>query len=78
MASTFTTRVAAKAAEVRPARAALSVLAAPFYVVGWLLGLVFVVLVWCWAAAQVGFGDARTRPTAAAAVPAVEVNDGAG
>lgn len=62
MTATFTARVSARAIEIRPARAVLSVLAAPFYALGWLLGLLFVAAVWCVAAGQVGFGDARRRP----------------
>lgn len=62
MTATFTARVSARAIEVRPARVALSVVAAPFYALGWLLGLLVVLVVWCYAAGQVGFSDARRRP----------------
>lgn len=57
----FADRVAARAVEVRPARLALSVLAAPFYVLGWLLGIVLVAFAWIAAAVTVGMSDARTR-----------------
>jgi hypothetical protein len=59
MSVTFVERVNARVVDVRIGRALLSVLAAPFYVVGFLVGLVLVAVVWCWAAVQVGAGDAR-------------------
>lgn len=61
VAVSFVDRVGVQAQQIRPLRAVLSVLAAPFYAVGFLVGLVVVVAVWVWAAAQVGFGDARRR-----------------
>jgi hypothetical protein len=54
-------RVAAKAVEVKLARVLLSVLAAPFYVLGWVVALLVVVVMWCVAAVQVGFADGRRR-----------------
>lgn len=61
MATTFVDRVAVQAQQVRPVKALLTVLAAPFYVVGFLAALVVVVAVWFWAAVQVGWADARRR-----------------
>ena len=55
----YVSSVAAKAAELRPAQVVLSVLAAPFWLLGFLVGLVWVVVAWSVAAAQVGLGDAR-------------------
>lgn len=57
----FPDRVAARASEVRPTRLALSILAAPFYVLGWLLGVLLVAFSWVAAAVTVGISDARTR-----------------
>lgn len=54
-----TDRIAARVASEKPLRILLSVLAAPFYALGWLVGLAVVVLMWFWAAAGVGFSDAR-------------------
>ena len=54
-------RVQSQAAEVRVLRVVLSVLAAPFYVVGLLVAVLWVAVTWCIAAAQVGFGDVRKR-----------------
>lgn len=59
--SSFADRVAARAIEVRPARILLSVLAAPFYALGWLVGLVIVAVMWTVAAVQLGVSDARAR-----------------
>lgn len=52
-------RVAAKAAEVRPARLLLALIAVPFYVLGFVAGVAWAALVWIFAAVQVGFADAR-------------------
>ena len=54
-------RIAARVAAEKPLRILLSVLAAPFYVLGFLAGLVVVVLMWFWVAAGVGFTDVRAR-----------------
>lgn len=63
MTATMTDRIATKAAEVRPLRALLSVLASPFYLLGVLAGVLLVVGAWCYAAVLVGVADARRRPT---------------
>lgn len=57
----FTDRVATRAATFRPSRAALSVMAAPFYLVGLLFGLLWVAVTWCWAATASGVEDIRER-----------------
>lgn len=61
MATTFVDRVAVQAQQVRPVRVLLSILAAPFYALGFVVALVVVVAAWFWAAAQVGWADARQR-----------------
>ena len=53
--------VAAKVADVRLARVVLTVLAAPFYAAGFLLGLLIAAVLWCGAAIAVGVSDARRR-----------------
>lgn len=55
----FTTRVADRAVDVNIARLVLSLIALPFYVLGFIAGLVLVAARWCWAAAAVGIEDAR-------------------
>ena len=60
MLTTFD-RVQARATTFQPLRAFLSVVAAPFYVLGFLVGLLFVAVAWVVAAVQVGVADARRR-----------------
>lgn len=57
-------RVQAQAAQLQPLKILLSVLAAPFYVLGWVFGVVWVVLSWSLAAVLVGVTDARSKVTA--------------
>lgn len=52
-------RVATAAGNVRLLRILLSVVAAPFYTLGYLVGLLLVALTWVVAAVQVGIADAR-------------------
>lgn len=59
----FADRVAVRALEVRPGRIVVTVLAAPFYALGWLLGLVVAAVMWIVAAVQLGMSDARERRT---------------
>lgn len=61
MTATMTDRIAAKAAETRPLRILLSVLAMPFYVLGLVVGVLVVAATWCYAAVGVGISDARNR-----------------
>lgn len=68
---TFSTKIAAAAAEVRPARWLLTLLALPFYVLGWVAGLVCVAGLWMLGALKAGFGDARAQLARPAARPAV-------
>lgn len=58
---TMTDRIAAKAVDVRPLRVLLSVLAAPFYALGFVVGVLLVAGAWCYAAVGVGVSDARNR-----------------
>ena len=37
----------------------LTLLAAVLFAVGWVAGVVWVVLVWCWSALAVGFDEAQ-------------------
>ncbi len=63
----FVDRVASEAVEVKPVRVLLAVLAAVFYAVGWLVGLVVVAFMFALGAVRVGFADVRARfaaPTA--------------
>lgn len=53
-------RVAARAAEIRPARMVAATAAAPIYLVGLAVGFLFVVAIWIAAAAAEGFATART------------------
>lgn len=56
-------RIQSDAAQLQPARVALTVVAAPLFVVGWLAGkawsVVWVVASWLLAAAAVGWSSAR-------------------
>lgn len=55
----FVDRVAEQAATVKPLRLLLSIPAAVFYVVGWLLGLVVVLVLWAVSSVQLGIADAK-------------------
>lgn len=63
-------RVASRAAEIKPAKAALTIVATPFYVIGLVLGLILVAALWCWAAVGEGIDTARGESG--------EMTDGAG
>lgn len=61
-AVTLPERVAARrVAAVDVARVVLTVLAAPFFVVGWLVGSVFSAVLWVFAAVAEGFDAGRGR-----------------
>jgi hypothetical protein len=55
----FIERAAAKASEVELTKLLLSILAAPFYVLGWLIGLVVVVVLLAYGAVRLGIADVR-------------------
>lgn len=56
-----TERIATKAATFDPVRVLLTVLAAPFYAIGILVGAIWVVCSWVFAAVALGVQDARGR-----------------
>lgn len=58
---TYPARVAEKAASFKPATVLLSILVAPFYVVGFLAGVVWLLLSWAFAAVAVGFGAVKPK-----------------
>lgn len=59
MAVTFPDRVAEKAGQVNVVRLVLSVLALVPWALGVVVGVVFLAVAWMWAAAAIGFSDAR-------------------
>jgi hypothetical protein len=61
MTATMIDRIATQAADVRPLRVLLSVLAAPFYALGFVLGVALLAGAWCYAAIGVGIADAKAR-----------------
>lgn len=67
MVATTFDRVAERATEIRPAKVALSVLAVPFYLIGFVIGVLWLALAWAYAAVLVGVSDTRRK-----------LNDGAG
>lgn len=52
-------QVAAQAATFRAVRAVLTILAAPFFVAGIMVGVLWLAVAWAWAAVQVGMIEAR-------------------
>lgn len=62
MTAAFVDRVQAQATTVKPLQLLLTIFAAPFYVLGWLVGLVVVALAWAYAAVQMGYRDRRPKP----------------
>jgi hypothetical protein len=55
----LTERVNATVRPIRVGRTILTLLALLLYVPGWLVGMVFVVIAWSFAAAKLGWTDAR-------------------
>ena len=55
----FMDRVASKAVDVRVFKVMLSLIAVPFYVIGVLAAVVWLVARWCVAAIIVGFQDVK-------------------
>lgn len=72
----FLDRVAERATIIRPARLVLTLLAVPFYVLGWLLGLIYVAVMFAFGAAKLGIADARTRAHRPASPPASPAGEG--
>ena len=61
MSITFPDRVAARAVEISVVKVVLSVLALPFYVLGAVAAVLFLVVRFAYAGVQVGFGDVTRR-----------------
>jgi hypothetical protein len=61
MAITFPERVAERAQSVNVVKLVLSVLAFPFYVLGFVAGVLWLVVRWVYAAVAVGFADGLQR-----------------
>lgn len=59
--SSFVDRVAIEALSVRPLRVLLTVLALPFYALGWVLGIAWVVVKFAVAAVKLGIAEAQAR-----------------
>ena len=57
----YVDRVADRAADVQVVRLLLSLLALPFWLLGLLVGVLWLAIRWCYAAAIVGFGDVKRR-----------------
>lgn len=57
----FIERVAATSTKIGPAKALFTLLALPFYVIGWVLGGLYVVVMFAVGAVRLGIADARSR-----------------
>lgn len=55
-------RIAADSSKLDPAKVLLTIVALPFYVVGWVLGRIWLVLVFAWSAVAVGIDTGRRAP----------------
>ena len=62
-AATYPNRVAARAAQIRPLSVLLSVLVFPFYVIGFVVGVVWLLISWAFAAVLVGMSAAKPKAT---------------
>jgi hypothetical protein len=60
-AITFPERVAQRAASISIAKILLTILAAPFYAVGLLVGVLWVAAAWAVSAGMLGVEDMRSR-----------------
>lgn len=52
-------RITNEARSLSPARIAATIITAPFFVIGWMVGLVFIALALLWSAIVVGFRVGR-------------------
>jgi hypothetical protein len=59
--TTFQDRVAAKATEVKVSRLLLSIPAGVLWLLGAVVGLVWFLIAWGWAALVIGFSDGARR-----------------
>ena len=57
----FVECVAEQATTVRPVKLLLTLIALPFYVLGWLLGLLWVAVLFAVGAVKLGIADARAK-----------------
>ena len=73
-------RVAVEALSVRPVRALVTVLTLPFVVLGFVLGVLWIVIRFAFAAVKVGIAEAQARVAAqpAAPVPALPTSEDEG
>lgn len=63
MTATTFDRIAVQAQQIRFARVALTVIAFPFYVLGFVAAVLWLAIAWCLSAVQVGFVDVKDRKT---------------
>lgn len=61
MTDTMTARIAYHAVEIKPLKLFLSVLAAPFYALGFVAAVLWFGVAWLIAAVTIGFADAKSR-----------------
>ena len=61
----FLERVASTSTKIGPVKALFTLLAFPFYLLGWVLGGLFVVAMFAVGAVKLGISDARARMKAA-------------
>ena len=59
--SSFVDRVASRASDVQLLRVLLTLIALPFYVIGFVVAVLWLAIRWIYAAAAVGFTDAKER-----------------
>ncbi|MEU8279550.1 hypothetical protein ACFYOK_29460 [Microbispora bryophytorum] len=60
-------RISEEARQLDPAKAILTILIAPLFLIGWLAGKAWLIVAWIWTAVLVGWSEAR-RPQTARAV----------
>lgn len=71
----FVDRVAVEALQVRPVRALITLIALPFYVLGFVLGVLWLAARFVYAAVKVGIAEAQAR-LAAPPAPLPPAGDG--
>lgn len=52
-------KIASRAAGIRPVRVLLTIIASPLYLLGFIVGAIFVMSVWLWAGTVEGFTSGR-------------------
>jgi len=53
-------RIVSESAKVSPGRVFLTIITFPFFLIGWIIGLIFTAVLLLWSAGVVGFRTART------------------